>query len=96
MKISDAEAAIVLREEAAKDPLPVDDLWMRKVEHLSSLCQGKARTHIAFLGTAILAKAVDRRADLFAIKPEHAPDNPNAFSARILSENVLVPLVDCL
>jgi hypothetical protein len=94
VKISDAQAAVVLREEAAKDPPPADDPWMRKVEQLSAFCQrkGSSRTHIAFLGTAILAKAVDRRADLFAIKPEHAADNPNSFSARILSENVLVPL----
>lgn len=94
MKISDAQAAIVLREEAAKDPPPVDVAWMRKVEQLSAFCErrGSSRTHIAFLGTAILAKAVDREADLFAIKPEHAADNPNAFSARTLAENVLVPL----
>jgi len=33
-----------------------------------------------------------RDADLFAIKPEHAADNPNAFSARTLCHSVLVPL----
>jgi hypothetical protein len=94
MKISDDEAASVLREEAAKIPPPSDSPWMRKIEQLSVMCEarGSSRTHIAFLGTVILAKAVDRRADIFAIKPEHAEDNPNAFSARILSENVIVPL----
>ena len=40
----------------------------------------------------MLAKAMDRRVDLFAIKPEHARDNPNAFSARTLCHTVLVPL----
>src|SRR5690606_2457501 len=48
--------------------------------------------HIAFLATAMLAKAVDRRADLFAIKPTHAPGNLNAFSARTLCHSVIVPL----
>jgi SacI restriction endonuclease len=64
-----------------------------KVERLSQLCdQGVSKTHIAFLGTAMLAKATDNRVDLFAIKPEHAGDNPNAFSARTLCHSVLVPL----
>ncbi|MDE2925622.1 MAG: restriction endonuclease, SacI family [Acidobacteriota bacterium] len=67
--------------------------WTDRVEHLSQLCaEAKSNTHIAFLGTAMLAKAVDRRADLFAIKPTHAPGNPNAFSARSLCHSVLVPL----
>lgn len=94
MKISDSEAAAILRKAEADAASPNASPWLRKIEHLSALCEkkGSSRTHIAFIGTAILAKAVDRRADLFAIKPEHAPDNPNAFSARILSENVLVPL----
>jgi hypothetical protein len=40
----------------------------------------------------MIAKAMHRQADLFAIKPEHAGNNPNAFSARTLCHNVLVPL----
>ena len=65
----------------------------RQVERLSQLCQdGLSKTHIAFLGTAMLAKALDLRADLFAIKPNHAKDNENAFSARTLCHSVLVPL----
>jgi hypothetical protein len=94
MKISDAQAMQVLREEAQQPvEVPLDQGWVRKVEELSRLCElkGGSKTHIAFLGTAMLAKATDLRADLFAIKPEHAEGNPNAFSARILSENVLVP-----
>ncbi len=94
MKIKDDCAAAVFRDEASEIASgPVDQEWLEKVEKLSLLCEkGGSRTHIAFLGTVMLAKAVDHRADLFAIKPEHAPDNPNAFSARILAENVLVPL----
>jgi hypothetical protein len=66
----------------------------QKVEHLSQLCEqkGASKTHIAFLGTAMLAKAVDQQADLFAVKPEHAQGNANAFSARSLAEKVLVPV----
>jgi len=93
MKIDDGRAAEVMVEEAARAADgPVDKAWIGKVERLSQLCETGAKTHIAFLGTAMLAKAVNRNADLFAIKPEHAPDNRNAFSARILSENVLVPM----
>ncbi len=93
MKIDEARATAVMRQEAAAaESDSIDAAWAQKVEQLSRLCEGGSKTHIAFLGTAMLAKAVDRRADLFAIKPEHAPDNANAFSARILAENVLVPL----
>lgn len=56
------------------------------------LCKDSSKTNIAFLGTALLAKSLDSRADLFAIKPEHAKGNENAFSARTLCHSVLVPL----
>ncbi|MCX4140485.1 restriction endonuclease, SacI family [Paraburkholderia sp. SEWSISQ10-3 4] len=73
----------------------LDNEWVRKVETLSELCEAKggARTHIAFLGAVILAKAVDPAADLYAIKPKHAEkDNEHSFSARTLCHSVLVPL----
>lgn len=94
MKIDNSQAASILRKEAARaEAGEADPLWIQKVERLSRLCaDGVSSTHVAFLGTAILAKATDRRADLFAIKPTHAKDNPNAFSARILCHGVLVPL----
>ncbi len=50
------------------------------------------KTHIAFLGTAMLAKSINRKADLYAIKPTLAPGNENAFSARTLCHGVLVPV----
>lgn len=92
--IGTAVASAVLARAIAK---PVGDTadpaWVAKVEHLSALCDaGPSKTHIAFLGTAMLARATDRRADVFAIKPEHAPGNPNAFSARSLCHSTLVPL----
>lgn len=94
MKIDHAVAERVLRAEAqAAASGPIDGAWRRKIERLSQLCdEGVSKTHIAFMGVALLAKSVSRRADLFAIKPDHAPDNPNAFSARSLAHGVLVPL----
>ena len=94
MAISADMAKAVFRAEAeAADGSGVDTDWSAKVETLSSLClSGGSSTHIAFLGTAILAKAVDEDVDLFAIKPRHAGNNENAYSARTLCHNVIVPL----
>lgn len=94
MKIDKEAAAKIVREEASSyDSKPPSAPWLAKVEHLSQLCaDGISSTHIAFLATAMLAKAVDRNADLFAIKPAHAPGNPNSYSARTLCHGVLVPL----
>ncbi|EZP68027.1 SacI restriction endonuclease [Novosphingobium resinovorum] len=94
MKINSARAEAVLREQAGlAETGPVDPDWLREIEELSRLCEeADIRTHIAFFGVATLAKSVDIRADLYAIKPKHAGDNPNAFSARILIYDVLAPL----
>jgi SacI restriction endonuclease len=94
MRLDRVRAAEIIREQAAR--LKSDKgapQWIIKVERLSQLCEtGISKTHIAFLGTAMLAKTLDLRADLFAIKPTHARDNAKAFSARTLSHSVLVPL----
>lgn len=94
MKIDKKLATRIVREEARKSESgPLNAAWTEKVEKLSRQCaDGVSTTHIAFLATAMLAKAADRRADLFAIKPRHAPGNPNAFSARTLCHGVIVPL----
>lgn len=94
LRIDRTIAEQVLREEAANADQDLGPTaWIERVEELSRLCEvGRIRTHIAFLGTAILAKAVDDRADLKWIKPNHAKDAPFAFSARTLAENVLVPV----
>lgn len=94
MPISTADAATILRQEAMKAAIgPLDRRWEQRIEKLSQLCaEGISSTHIAFLGTAILAKSVSTDVDLFAIKPKHAPENPNAYSARSLCHSVLVPL----
>jgi hypothetical protein len=94
MKISKAAAMAVLREEARlAEKGPVDAGWEAKVERISKLCvDGVSKTHITFLGTAMLAKSVNRKADLYAIKPKLAPGNKNAFSARTLCHGVIVPI----
>jgi len=94
MKISKRQAMRILREQAERaEAGDVSTSGAEKVEQLSQLCeQGVSKTHIAFLGTAMLAKSVNARADLYAIKPTHDRQNPNAFSARSLCHGTLVPL----
>lgn len=95
MGVSATTAAAVFKKAAgsiAKGE-KFDANWAEKVHRLSQLCiEGKAATHIAFLGVSILAKATTSKVDLRAIKPDHAPGNPKAYSARILCHSVLVPL----
>lgn len=94
MKLSANTAAKLLREQVSlSESTPVDADWEQSVERLSQLCaEGVSSTHIAFLGTAILAKSLNVDIDLFAIKPTHSDGNPNAYSARSLCHSVLVPI----
>lgn len=94
MRIPAEAAEAVLREAVERSSTdPIDSAWEQRVEELSRLCaEGVSSTHIAFLGTSILAKSVVADVDLFAIKPTHAIDNPKAYSARSLCHSVLVPL----
>jgi hypothetical protein len=88
-----AAAKIVNEEALASDTDSLSTEWVDKVETLSQFCEkGVSKTHIAFLGTAMLAKCINMKADLLAIKPNHSKDNPYAFSARSLCHSVLVPL----
>ena len=93
MKLDKARAARILREQAALLVSDTGDAeWVAKVERLSQLCEeGAPKTHIAFLGTALLAKALDLRVDLYAIKPTHDADNEEAYCARTLCHSVFVP-----
>lgn len=93
MKIDRAKARYAIRTSAAGNLKP-DPTWTAKVERLSQLCEGDSasKTHVAMLGTAILAKVVEPDTDLCAFKPKHAKTNPRAYSARSLCESVLVPL----
>lgn len=91
MKIDKETAKALVRRQAERHDAPSE--WVAKARELSRLCdEGISKTHIAFLATVMLAKANDRRADLFAIKPQHAKNAEGAFSARVLCHSVLVPL----
>lgn len=94
MKLSADSAVALLREQVRlSSTLPIDAQWETRVERLSQLCaEGVSSTHLAFLGTSILAKSMNVDVDLFAIKPNHAVGNANAYSARSLCHAVLVPL----
>lgn len=94
MTIATDTAERVFRVAAQNPPQSkIGSSWVRKIEHLSQLCaEGKSATHIAFLGTTILARAVDPDVDLRAIKPTHSAGNLNAYSARSLCHSVLVPV----
>ncbi|MYF78250.1 MAG: restriction endonuclease, SacI family [Acidobacteria bacterium] len=88
------EARALIRQIATQADIDhVDPAWLRRIETLSRLCEeGVSRTHIAFLGTAMVAKSLRSDVDLFAVKPRHSPGNPGAYSARSLCHGVLVPL----
>jgi len=91
MMIGREAAKRVLVEEAAKaEQGPVDSTWENRFERFSEICERTTRTHIAFLGTALLAKSVTLDADVFAVKA--GAGDPGAYSARGLGHGVLVPL----
>jgi hypothetical protein len=79
----------ILFEEAAKAAAGyVDQSWVQPIDALSQAALGKSLTHIAFLGTAILAKCTVPSIDVFAVKKA---SGPRGYSARGLCHAVLVP-----
>jgi len=91
MKVDQQLAKRILLEEAAKAEADlIDSVWEADIEQFSKICEQATRTHIAFLGTALLAKAVNINVDVFAVKA--GDDDPGAYSARGLGHGVLVPL----
>ena len=89
LRIDRKYAADVLFQEAARAAAGyVDPNWRERISDFSEACERGTRTHIAFLGTAILAKVCEPSVDVFAIKSEAGP---NAYSARGLCHKVLVP-----
>jgi len=81
----------VLLEEAAAEAqgLLVAERWQQAIEELSDACEASSRTHIAMLGTALLAKAT--RLDVDALAVKEGAHTPGAYSARGLGHGVLVP-----
>lgn len=95
MKISKPEAQHIFRDEAsaAEEVESLNSYWVEQVRALSDKCRlGEGATHIAFLGTSMLARSVSSEVDLRAIKPTRSPQNIYAYSARPLCHGVLVPL----
>ncbi|HEY0629897.1 MAG TPA: restriction endonuclease, SacI family [Sphingomicrobium sp.] len=87
LRIDKRLARAILFEEGAKAAAGyVDPSWIKPIEALSEAAVGKAATHVAFLGTAILAKCVEPRVDVFAIKSR---SGPTGYSARTLAKDVL-------
>jgi hypothetical protein len=87
LRIDKRLARAILFEEGAKAAAGyVDPSWVKPIEALSEAAVGKAATHIAFVGTAILAKAVEPRVDVFALKSR---SGPAGYSARSLAKDVL-------
>lgn len=83
------EARAVLRA-AAQDDAIADPSWAQRIKAFSDLIRDGdyPATHVAFLGTAILAKAVRPEVDVLAIKEAAGP---TAYSARSLCHGALVP-----
>src|SRR5688572_6589145 len=85
-KLIDYDKALrILEEEAAlAKSQPVEGGWVTQVKALSELCVGGVpRTHIAMLGTALLAKATNPAVDVFALKVQAG--TPGAYTARALA-----------
>jgi hypothetical protein len=85
------QARGVLKEQASRtSDSSIDKKWVQYIEEISQRCEDAGiRTHIAFLGTAILAKATDAAADVYSVKRSKVD---GVYSARTLAHEVLVPL----
>lgn len=91
MQIDKERARLILLEEAdLAESVPAPEEWEDRVEALSRACESSSKTHIAFLGTALLAKATHLETDAFAVK--QGSDSPGSYSARSLAKDVLVPV----
>lgn len=91
MKINPSIAKTILLYEADQEASGnIDPKWQKYIETFSQICEGTSKTHIAFLGTTLLAKSVDISCDAFSVKA--GDDSPGAYSARSLAHGVLVPL----
>ncbi|MBT7693711.1 MAG: restriction endonuclease, SacI family [Gemmatimonadales bacterium] len=88
----DAARALLRLEAHSLEPVPVE--WVDIVARLTAACKHAPKTHIAMLGTALLAKAVDARVDVFALKV--AAGTEGAYTARRLAKDVLAALAPSL
>ena len=88
--IDQERARFILFEEAAKAMAGyVDASWAKPIERISiDAAAVGSITHIAFIGTAMLARCLWPAVDVFAVKGRAGP---SAYSARGLCHGVLVP-----
>ncbi|MET4676310.1 MULTISPECIES: restriction endonuclease, SacI family [unclassified Luteibacter] len=89
MDIDKHQASVVFDAAAAMSAASSDPKWEGLIEQLSEECKRAPKTHLAFIGTALLAKAVDLHVDARLIKARIGGDR--AYSARSLAKEVLVP-----
>ena len=81
-----ARQVLIRASTLAKSDGPVPEQWIQFTRMTSNPTW---KTQIALLGTSLLARAVDVRANPFALKADALVDN--AYSARTLCHGVLVP-----
>jgi len=93
MRVDIEEARRILVAEATSHE-PVPDAWANLVHRLSEACATGPRTHIAMLGTAILAKATEPGVDVRTLKV--SAGTPGAYSARNLAKEALAALAPSL
>ena len=81
---------VLLEASALAEQGQASSRWNEHIERLSEACRSTPKTHIAFIGTALLARSTDQRIDVHSL---HARAKPaGAYSARSLAKDVLVPL----
>lgn len=89
MQINKDKAKAILEEESvkAKNAEDLAPEWLDITQRLDSACDGNNLTFIAFLGTALLAKATNIEVDPTSLKAKLS--TPGAYSARSLAQHVL-------
>jgi hypothetical protein len=81
---------VLLQEAEAAAEFDIDNKWLGYIVEISEMCErAGVRTHIAFLGNAILAKATDASIDVFSVK---LTSQKGSYSARRLADEVLAPM----
>lgn len=88
----DQEAARKTLERAADlaEQGKASRAWCERIRRLSEICAKANRTHVAFIGTALLARATDPRADVHSLHVQAG--TRGAYSARSVAKEVLVPM----
>lgn len=87
MRIDHERARAILREEAERARPGAEPAWEARLSPVIRAAMRTNRTFIAALGTGILAKATDLRANPLALKVSGG--DPGSYSARALAKDVL-------